>query len=192
MLAAKTATPTMFHAVPEREAAIIRIGVAIMARARPTPWLRLLAISSPTLGGRCSDVLSSFISGCIVHESIRVSTENLISRKAQKALAGSGEKPALPTPNLASLTSCEPEQASQNCIQLGNSEHGRDCKINEAVGEQNQTRDDRGMVSANVELNSPPRAGPGGSGQPKLYYISKRESGPSNALIQSPPEQTKL
>src|SRR5712692_10172753 len=77
MLAANTATPTMFHAVPERDAAIIRIGVAIMARARPTPWLRLLAISSPTLGGRCSDVLSSFISECIVHESIRVSNENL-------------------------------------------------------------------------------------------------------------------
>src|ERR1051326_1719621 len=76
MDAAKTLTPTIFHAVPPRAAAMMRIGAAVIANKSPIPWLTLLAISSATVwrGRSCN---TSLISMAIVHESsVREDWEN--------------------------------------------------------------------------------------------------------------------
>ena len=44
---AKTLAPTIAAVSPRRAAATIRTGVATKAASKPTPWLTLLAISSP-------------------------------------------------------------------------------------------------------------------------------------------------
>ncbi|KAG1229833.1 hypothetical protein G6F68_019348 [Rhizopus microsporus] len=49
--AAKTAAPAMKVASPWRTAAMIRKGAAARAPAAPTPWLMVLAISSPRVWG---------------------------------------------------------------------------------------------------------------------------------------------
>src|SRR5262249_2796563 len=65
-------TPTVFQGVPYRVAAMMRIGVAAIAKAKPTPWLRLFAISSPTVG-----LCSRLWGDCVIFGALY-----LIARKA--------------------------------------------------------------------------------------------------------------
>src|SRR5262245_17598592 len=81
-------TPIVFQAVPYRVAAMMRIGVAAIAKAKPTPWLRLFAISSPTVG-LCSRLLGdSGIFGALY----------LIARKAAEVFFVNSEFPAVKRP----------------------------------------------------------------------------------------------
>ncbi|MNL71952.1 hypothetical protein D3C87_1971860 [compost metagenome] len=50
--AANTAAAAMKAASPWRTAATIRMGAAAKAPTAPTPWLMVLAISSPKVWGR--------------------------------------------------------------------------------------------------------------------------------------------